>query len=55
MFSTPHPYDLVIGLDCSHTKADLCLIDTHTGHYTAQTAETVPEPLQYWRTQLREQ
>ena len=27
---TPHPYDLVIGLDRSDRKADLHLIDTGT-------------------------
>jgi transposase len=55
MYTTVHPYDLVIGLDRSDTKADLCLIDTHTGHSTAQTVETAPESLQHWLTQLREQ
>ena len=28
--NTSHPYDLVIGLDRSDQKADLCFIDTHT-------------------------
>ena len=28
---TTHPYDLVIGLDRSDKKADLCLIRTRTG------------------------
>jgi hypothetical protein len=28
---TAHPYDLVIGLDRSDQKADLCLMDPHTG------------------------
>ena len=37
MYSTPHPYDLVIGLDRSDKKADLCLIDTHTGRHTRVT------------------
>jgi transposase len=55
MFSTPHPYDLIIGLDRSDKKADLCLIDTHTGQYTAQTVATAPEALHDWLTQLRQQ
>ena len=29
--NTPHPYDLIIGLDRSDRKADLHLIDTRTG------------------------
>ena len=54
MLNTPVPYDLVIGLDRSDKKADLCLIDTHTGQYSAQTVEITPEALFDWLTQLRE-
>jgi len=54
MFSPAHPYDLVIGLDRSDKKADLCLIDTHTGEHTPQTIDTSPEALQDWLVQLRQ-
>ncbi len=37
--NTPHPYDLVIGLDRSDKKADLCLIHTRTGPRRAQTID----------------
>ena len=49
------PYDLVIGLDRSDTKADLCLIDLRTGQHTPQTVQTAPEALHQWLTQLRAQ
>jgi len=55
MSHTPHPHDLVIGLDRSDQKADLCLIDTATGQHTPQTIDTCPEALQEWLTQLRQQ
>jgi len=55
MFSAAHPYDLVIGLDRSDKKADLCLIDTHTGQQTTQTLATSPEALHDWLAQLRGQ
>jgi transposase len=55
MFSTPHPHDLLIGLDRSDKKADLCLIDTQTGKQWAQTIDTAPEALEDWLTQLRQQ
>jgi transposase len=55
MFTIPHPYDLIIGLDRSDQKADLGLIDTHTGQQTQQTVDTSPESLQHWLTQLRAQ
>ena len=54
MLNSSIPYDLVIGLDRSDKKADLCLIDTHSGQYTAQTVETAPESLQAWLEQLRQ-
>jgi transposase len=53
MYTTVHPYDLVIGLDRSDTKADLCLLDTHTGQQSSQTIDTSPESLHDWLTQLR--
>lgn len=55
MSHTPHPHDLVIGLDRSDQKADLCLIDTATGQHTPQTIDTCPEALQDWLAQLRQQ
>lgn len=54
MFSSPHPYDLVIGLDRSDTKADLSLIDTRTGDQWSQTIDTSPESLQQWLADLRQ-
>jgi transposase len=53
--NTPHPYDLVIGLDRSDRKADLCLIDTHTGQRCSQTIDTAPEALWEWLLQLRQE
>jgi hypothetical protein len=52
--NTPHPYDLVIGLDRSDKKADLCLIDTHSGQRRSQTIDTAPEALWEWLLQLRQ-
>jgi transposase len=53
--NTPHPYDLVIGLDRSDKKADLHLIDTHTGQRRSQTIDTAPEALWEWLLELRQQ
>ena len=53
--NTPHPYDLVIGLDRSDAKADLHLIDTHTGEHRSQTVDTSPEALCEWLLELRQQ
>jgi len=53
--NTPHPYDLVIGLDRSDTKADLCLIDTHTGQRRSVVIDTAPEALWQWLLELRQQ
>ena len=50
-----HPYDLLIGLDRSDAKADLCLIDTHTGHSKRLTVCTSPESLFDWLAALRAQ
>lgn len=50
-----HPYDLVIGLDRSDKKADLCLIDSHTGQRRSLTLDTAPETLWEWLAQLRQQ
>jgi transposase len=52
---TASPYDLVIGLDRSDQKADLCLIDTHTGQRRSVTIATDPEALWEWLAQLRQQ
>jgi len=53
--NTPHPYDLVIGLDRSDKKADLHLITTGTGQRRAQTIDTAPEALWEWLLQLRQE
>ena len=53
--NTPHPYDLILGLDRSDKKADLCLLDTHSGQRTAVVVDTAPEALWEWLLQLREQ
>ena len=50
-----HLFDLVIGLDRSDRKADLHLINTHTGSATKQTIATSPESLHDWLAQLRQQ
>lgn len=52
---TTAPYDLVIGLDRSDKKADLCLIHTHTGQRRTVTMATDPEALWEWLAQLRQQ
>jgi transposase len=53
MLATAIPYDLLIGLDRSDKKADLCLIDTATGRHTLQSIDTSPEALHDWLAQLR--
>jgi transposase len=53
--TTNHPFELVIGLDRSDRKADLQLIDTHTGQTRKQTVATSPEALHDWLAQLRQQ
>jgi transposase len=50
-----HPYDLVIGLDRSDQKADLCLIDTRTGQRRSEIIDTAPEALWEWLLELRQQ
>jgi len=52
---TTCPYDLVIGLDRSDKKADLCLLDTRTGQRRTVTISTEPEALWEWLAQLRQQ
>lgn len=49
------PYDLVLGLDRSDKKADLCLIDTLTGQRRGVVIDTAPEALWEWLLQLRRQ
>jgi len=49
------PYDLVIGLDRSDTKADLCLIDTRSGQRRRVVIDTAPEALWEWLLELRQQ
>ena len=53
--NTPHPYDLVIGLDRADKKADLCLIETRTGQRRTAVLDTAPEALCEWLAQLRQQ
>jgi hypothetical protein len=53
--NTPHPHDLVIGLDRSDKKADLHLIDTRTGQRRPETIATAPEALWEWLLALRQQ
>ena len=53
--NTPHPYDLVIGLDRSDRKADLHFIDTRTGQRRSQIIDTAPEALWEWLRALRQQ
>ena len=50
-----HPYDLVIGLDRSDKKADLCLIDPRTGQRRSEIIATAPEALGEWLLQLRQE
>ena len=38
--NTPHPFDLVIGLDRSDRKADLHHIDTRTGQRWSRSIDT---------------
>jgi transposase len=49
------PYDLVIGLDRSDKKADLCLLNVATGKRRAVVIDTAPEALWEWLAQLRQQ
>jgi len=53
--NTPHPYDLIIGLDRSDRKADLHLIDTRTGQHRSATIDIAPEALWEWLLELRQQ
>jgi transposase len=50
-----HPYDLLIGLDRSDTKADLHLIHTRTGQRRSETIHTSPESLWEWLAELRQE
>lgn len=50
---TPHPFELVIGLDRSDRRADLCVLDTSTGARTQHTIGTSPEALRGWAEALR--
>lgn len=51
----PSPYDLIIGLDRSDKKADLCLLNTQTGQRRSVSIDTDPETLWEWLAQLRQQ
>ena len=37
-----NPYDLILGLDRSDQKADLCLIDSRTGQRRSEVIATAP-------------
>jgi hypothetical protein len=50
----PHPYDLIIGLDRSDKKADLCLLNTATDQRQFALIDTSPEALWEWLLQLRQ-
>lgn len=52
---TAPPYDLVIGLDRSDKKADLCLLNTATGQRRSVVLDTAPEALREWLAELRQQ
>lgn len=53
--NTPHPYDLIIGLDRSDKKADLRFITTATGQRRSEIIDTAPEALWEWLLELRQQ
>jgi transposase len=53
--NTPHPFDLIIGLDRSDRQADLHLMDTRTGQRWSQSVATAPEALGQWLLELRQQ
>src|SRR6185436_14050569 len=55
MMDSPHPFDLIIGLDRSDKKADLYFIDTRTAQRHKQSLDTSPEALHQWLAQLRQQ
>ena len=48
------PYDLIVGLDRSDQKADLCLIEVRTGQRRGITIDTAPEALWEWLAELRQ-
>ena len=52
---TPHPLDLVIGLDRSDRKADLHLINTRSQERCSVVIDTAPEALWEWLLQLRQE
>jgi transposase len=53
--NSPHPYDLIIGLDRSDRKADLHLITPATGEQRSAVLDTAPEALWEWLLELRQQ
>ncbi len=55
MLNTPHPCDLVIGLDRSDQTAALHLVNTRTGQRRSQLIHTSPEALWEWLLELRQQ
>ena len=53
--NSPHPFNLIIGLDRSDRKADLYTIDPATALRHKQTLNTTPEALHDWLAKLRQQ
>jgi len=51
---TACPYDLIVGLDRSDKKADLCLIDVRPGQRRSVTIDIAPEALWEWLLELRQ-
>src|SRR6188768_2303827 len=49
------PYDLIVGLDRSDKKADLCLLDVRTGQRRCVTLATAPEALWEWLLHFRQE
>ena len=49
-----HPYDLILGLDRSDQKADVCFLDTRSGRRWQQSLDTAPERLHDWLAHLRQ-
>src|SRR5207344_1565566 len=47
-------FDLILGLDRSDTKADLCLIQTATGQISSETLSTSTESLRTWLLDVRQ-
>ena len=54
--NSSHPYNLIVGLDRSDAKSDLCLIDPQSRKILSQySISTAPESLESWVHQLRQE